>query len=180
MRGWTNILGMILAAMALAGCQEKVDLLADAVPIAPQLTIYEGLPHQHWESELLAAELKTASTTQLHGYPFYEQPLAISEEDQAAIIAALRNRRMKTPAIAGTAKSCGGFHPDYAVCWSADGQKNCVLVCIGCREIEHYRNDATADRYDLRSAQLLEPLSKYRQSRPETKRVQANWDDAMK
>lgn len=176
----TCSLWMILLVATMVGCQEKVDPLADVIPETLQLTVYEGLPHQHWESELLAAELKTAQTTRLHGYPFYEQTLDVSNEDQAAIAAALRNRRMKRPAIAGTEKSCGGFHPDYAIGWIVDGQAYWVLVCIGCREIDLYRDGAKVDRYDLRSAQLLQPLSKYRQNRPDTKHVRANMEATTK
>lgn len=161
------IYGWVLIFMVSAcGCQAKPDPLAGALPSTPQLTVYEGLPHPRWESQLLAAELKAHETIERHEHPFYPAALPVSDEDAAVITAELRNRRARTPATPGTLKACGGFHPDYAICWSADKFEHCVLVCFGCLELEYYRDQQQVERYDLRTSALLTILRKYRQQRP--------------
>lgn len=97
---------------------------------APTLMVYEGLPHQTKEKVLLEREVQRADVTRLLGYPFYKPP-----------VPAKQNARLKS--LLGDAnnygtytgpKTCGGFHPDYAVSWTAEGEPHFILICFGCGE----------------------------------------------
>src|SRR5437867_5072942 len=54
----------------LSGIQEHGEVL-----------LYEGLPHDFWEAELLQSELRRKKTLKLHGYPFYEELLVLKSDD---------------------------------------------------------------------------------------------------
>ncbi len=159
------ILGVPLC-LVLSGCfgprPETMTLKQSA-----RLVLYEGLPHQMYEHQALEAEKKTKPTVTLHEFPFYRETL----ESEA------RRRRspqgppgrpglLRSPTPAG--KRCGGFHPDYAVEWSAVGQTYQALICFGCWEIKIYGPKGETI-YDIRNAArdrlkpLLEP---YRKNRP--------------
>lgn len=98
---------------------------------AQRLMVYEGLPHQAHEKELIAREIVRKDTTRLHGYPFYTPARPAK---QAAGL-----RRVLGSAdsykVYGGPKTCGGFHPDYAVSWNDGAKSYQLLVCFGCGEV---------------------------------------------
>ena len=49
------------------------------------MLLYEGLPSEFWEPELREQELNQAKTIKLHGYPFYEEPIALKGTDAEPI-----------------------------------------------------------------------------------------------
>jgi len=55
--------------------------ISKSIPSSAALKLYEGLPHQSWESDLLKKELAEKKTVLLHGFPFYERPLSVTAAD---------------------------------------------------------------------------------------------------
>ena len=95
--------------------------------------IYEGLPHQGFESELFKREKQRKDIIIIGGYPFYTPKNHESMIGEAALkdIIAKTNNYTQCEGI----KLCGGFHPDYAIEW-ANGDKNYyILFCYSCGEV---------------------------------------------
>jgi hypothetical protein len=138
---------------------------------ADRLTLFEGLPHQLIERELLASERKTKQTVDLHGYPFYSEPLALMPED-AEKLKALLGDATRFASFSGE-KRCGGFHPDYAVEWTVEGQVYHCLVCFGCGEVKIY-GPLGESRFDMErdtEKRLRSVLWAYEKNRPAAKHV---------
>jgi hypothetical protein len=124
---------------------------------ADRMVLYEGLPHQMYEPKALEAEKKAKPTVTLHHFPFYREPLELkADEDQR--LRALLGDPASFDLYSGE-KRCGGFHPDYAVEWSAGGQAYQALVCLGCWEIKIYGPKGETI-YDIRNdaRNQLKPL----------------------
>lgn len=148
---------------------EVNETLVASIRRAERLVIYEGLPHQHWERTQYQAEKQTKPTFVLHGYDFYKEPPELSADDTQRLREIMADERSFVP-FRGE-KRCGGFHPDYAVEWSVDGNLYRGLICFGCYEVKLYgpnqahRNDIAHDAH----AALKQTLGKYRKNRPEPK-----------
>jgi hypothetical protein len=160
------VVASICAAMVGRASSKINDTVLLSIAQASDVVVYEGLPHQSREAKLLAEELKTKETVELHGFPFYKQTLSISHEDQRLLATALSDTHGYRLNKKGTVKTCGGFHPDYAVNWTADGRDNCVLVCFGCCDLRVYGGEHEAI-YSIRNSRLENALQSYRQNRPE-------------
>ena len=131
------------------------------------LKIYEGLPHQGWEHELLRSEIKSKETTKIHGFHFYSNEISPSTAHRDLLVAALSNPEgiMEWAGM----KLCGGYHPDYAVRWKdAKGAEFDALICFGCHEIKLY--GAGSQLYADLSKEVYNPLkevlSEYEDQRP--------------
>jgi hypothetical protein len=137
-----------------------------AIVHADRLTLFEGLPHQFFDRELLASELKTKQTVDLHHYPFYREPLALKPDDAEALKALIGDSTCFTR-FSGE-KRCGGFHPDYAVEWTVEGQVYHCLVCFGCGEVKIY-GPLGESRFDMQretESRLHGVLGAYKKNRP--------------
>ena len=64
--------------------------------------------------------MKTKPTIQLSGFKFYREPLGLKDEDVRTLRGLLGNS--STYRSYSGEKKCGGFHPDYAVEWSSNGE----------------------------------------------------------
>ncbi len=60
---------------------------------AEKVTVFEGLPHQLFESELLKSERAKIEETVIGGYPFYPQQQDLSEKDERALTELLRDEK---------------------------------------------------------------------------------------
>jgi hypothetical protein len=133
---------------------------------ADRLVLYEGLPHQYYERKALESEQKSKPTVILHGFTFYRETLELRAGDGDRLKALLGDPSSFSP-YSGE-KKCGGFHPDYAVEWSAGGQVYRTLICFGCFEAKVY-GPSGGTTYDVgldvqeHFKALLEP---YRKNRP--------------
>ena len=153
----------ILLASAASCSRGKPSL---ASPNPEKITLYEGLPHQMYESGKLAEE-KTKPTVEKGGFPFYRDPLALKDADAKALGTILANPDTFEPF--GGEKKCGGFHPDYALVASSKGEEFTYLICFGCGEVTVYGSGRSETRYDLgRDARtrLEELLKPYQKNRP--------------
>jgi len=91
--------------------------------------VYEGLPHQLFESESLEREIARDDVIQLGDFPFYSPP-----SKSTAAIAKFLSDDSNFDLFRGE-KRCGGFHPDYAVEWQYGENLVCAQICFGCHEV---------------------------------------------
>ena len=147
-----------------------------ASPGPDRITLYEGLPHQKIEREQLAEE-KKKPTVEKGGFPFYRDPLTLKEADAKALSAILGNPDTFQP-FRGE-KRCNGFHPDYALVASSNGEEVTYLICFGCGEAKVYGPDLSETRYDLnrdshkRLGEILKPYQKNRPARSSGRKLDA-------
>jgi hypothetical protein len=166
------------SVVQVAGCHPDPNRLnskdlAEFMPIsagivrASSVTLYEGLPHQNFEADLLKQELENKQTVLIREFPFYERPLPISEADIETL------RQLATTASSFStspgAKSCGGFHPDYCLVWKDADATYEVLICFGCRDVMFFGPTQTlfAEIRKEAGKQFKSTLDKYREQRPE-------------
>src|SRR5215211_6479570 len=133
--------------LVVAGCDRRSRFTPITKNIAhgSSLTLYEGLPHQAWEAELLKKELEAKETITVHGFPFYERPLPVAALDVEELRRLSAARESFSP-YAGP-KACGGYHPDYCLSWK-DGEVTYeLLICFSCHEMKFYgpKHEALAD-----------------------------------
>jgi hypothetical protein len=156
----------LMVALAQAACGDPTDRFTAAIASADRMTLLEGLPHQHFERELLESERRSKPVRELDGYPFYQAPLALSAADAKRLMLLLSDPA--TFQRFSGEKLCGGFHPDHAVEWQQGSRSYRALLCFGCHEVK-LSGPGIDQRYDLTDAaagELKALLSPYRQNRP--------------
>ncbi len=130
------------------------------------LTLYEGLPHQSWDAELLKKELATKKTVTIHGYPFYERPLSVSPTD----VEKLRGLSAAAASFSpyGGPKACGAYHPDYCLSWKEGEAVYDLLICFSCHEMKFYgpKHESLADIRKDAFDQFQVILKRYQDQRP--------------
>jgi hypothetical protein len=141
-RSIQSLLAIVIAALVLPACVASRPI-GTPVPVASaesiragirsanSLMVYEGLPHQAKEPELLEQELKRRDVTRIADYPFYTP--GAPAKDRAALQRILGNANHFSTYTGP--KTCGGFHPDYAITWRDRGSSYHVLICFGCGEV---------------------------------------------
>jgi hypothetical protein len=157
--------GLILGTIAVSSCDRRVGSEA-GVQDADQLVVYEGLPHQLFEKELLDEERKTKETVIWHDFPFYRAPLDVSADDREKLRVLLGDAGSFRPWRGE--KKCGGFHPDYLAEWRAGNTNQRFLICFGCREVKVYgpEEDSRLDLTSEAAEALKEVLGNHRKNRP--------------
>jgi hypothetical protein len=141
------------------------------------LSVFEGLPHHQWEKEMHSSELLREDIIRRQGYPFYFSRLKISDNDCERIQDLFATFSQTAISIEeGTAKRCGGFHPDYLIAWSKDdGQSYSTLICFGCAEMIIAKDGFSLQR-DITAKPFVDELkailSKYRVNRPTKQNAQ--------
>ena len=187
MRHNTHLAGVTTAALllvlvsAIGGCdsREKAAGGSRTQPLpaflhnmqsASSPILFEGLPHQVWEADKLKRELALKRTVELHGFSFYEETWVIEPQTASTLKAVLTQAGALVAPTPGVVivKQCGGFHPDYAIRWTADGRTYEVLICLGCEEAWCYGPDGEL-RCDIGEAALLDlkaTLTPYQRNRP--------------
>ena len=101
---------------------------------ASAIHVYEGLPHQRWESKALAREKGRADVIEVEGFPFYT-PFEVATTDDAKQLAKLVSSHSSFRKYS-PGKRCGGFHPDYLIEWKHGRKVYHCLVCFGCGEVK--------------------------------------------
>jgi cytochrome c553 len=133
---------------------------------ASSLTLYEGLPHQTWEPEVLAKELATKKTIVRHEFPFYERPLPVAAGDVEALRRLSAAGESFAPYLGP--KNCGGYHPDYCLAWKDAETTYELLICFGCHEMKLYgpKQEMLVDIKKEPFTQFEKTLQKYQAQRP--------------
>lgn len=148
----------LLTSLVAAGCSDSprdYEPIATLVAKADTVTLYEGLPREGGEDELLKQELAEKKTFEFGGYPFYAEPMPLSKEDAAVLTAIFDGRDALSDEPPGGNK-CGGFHPDFAVEWENGEDVARVQICIGCHEIKAFSK--TTELWLSLSDQAVEKL----------------------
>ncbi|MBY0232400.1 MAG: hypothetical protein K2W96_24240 [Gemmataceae bacterium] len=151
--------------------KKEIGALAAGIGKAKTVVLHEGLPHQTFESELLAKELKAKKTAKVGGFPFYEETVGLKDAEKDGLLELLKAESSYKP-FSGE-KRCGGFHPDWAVEFKDGDDAYRVLICFGCGEAKILGPKKAELRTDLgeKVGGKLEALLKAkRKNRPEKKK----------
>jgi hypothetical protein len=164
---WTDIEERLKRA---AKAFTKIGPVAKSIVSSKEIQLFEGLPHQYWEKELLDEELKSKRIVQLYDFPFYQEKRAMAEADAAVVRRILSDVR-SVEAWRGE-KLCGGYHPDYLLEWRAGEEVYQVQICLGCHELKFFAKDLKIDCDVHQDAceKLATVLKKYQKNRPMSKR----------
>jgi hypothetical protein len=140
-----------------------------AIARSESMQVLEGLPHHFLERELLASERATKKIQELEGYPFYLEPLTLSDTDAREVSRIMRTWSTYKPFVSPAA--CGGFHPDYALEWSIGTDLYRVLICFNCDELLITGPELTSHNVLEWTAyeKLKKILTAYRKNRPAIK-----------
>lgn len=157
-------IGTAFAGLSKPAAITDVKDLQEALTTADKVEVYEGLPHQMFDADLLKKELKRKDIIKIGEYPFYSPAkTAMNSSDLRAVLSS-----SKSILPFSGEKLCGGFHPDYCVAWTRENQISHALICFGCHEIYFLSNDKSY-RYDLTNEaceNLMKLLSPYGEKRP--------------
>lgn len=175
----------VLAVLWLVGCKQEIKVAFDAAPPPPIETnfdrlpmvlagipktgvalLYEGLPSEFWEPESLVQELARTKTIKLHGYPLYEELLALQETDGEQFTALFSARPSFAKYTDG--KKGGGFHADYCLEWKAGDETTHVVISLEMSEVKMYgpKSELHCDLSPEAAQNLRQLLSRYRKNRP--------------
>ena len=166
---------VLFAALAiLSGCGpsatglEDLEQLAESLQAAKGIKLYEGLPHQHLESQLFEDELESSQIITFDEFPFYATPQKLTMEDGTAFTALFCKADSFVPLDQTAAKACGGFHPDYCLTWRVESNTYLALLCFGCREVKSSGNglEFHADIHESAHDAFVLALQPYHKSRP--------------
>jgi hypothetical protein len=133
---------------------------------AQTVSVYEGLPHQMFESDSYLSEMKRTDVVRIETFPFYGAPLNVSPLEKSKlteiVLGGDAHIRYRGP------KHCGGYHPDYALIWDDTGQKSGAMICFGCQEVIYFtpQGRRIEELGDSANEKLKAVLSKYRVNRP--------------
>lgn len=174
------IVSALAATVLVAGCGGAANFDPPKLPSGTALSLYEGLPHQRFEKELLEKERAKKLIVEFQfdysvmpgytpgptAYPFYKTPLQLKPDDAHQIRDLLANRSTYNEHTGG--KACGGFHPDYAIEWSEGGKTLRALLCFGCSEIILLGGGEDRLFDNGNSGEFEAILKSYRRNRPES------------
>ncbi len=156
-----------LVANALESVVPTLDAAAKyqaSLIAAKHIVVFEGLPHQSWDRELLATESKRADTRMIWEYRFYTPSVVATNAKELRQVLSYPGSIV----VYGGPKACGGYHPDYCISWQAGKSVHRAFVCLGCHEVVLYDGKETLI-YDLGASayeKLNELLAVYRLKRP--------------
>ncbi|MGC4014883.1 MAG: hypothetical protein QM755_10275 [Luteolibacter sp.] len=105
--------------------------------------MFEGLPSQMRHDALLA-ESERMDVFLVSGFPFYQAELEVGPT--SPIVKTLANPE-NLGEFSGE-KRCGGFHPDYTICWESPYGPFQALLCFGCHEVL-FAGGGLPLRYDM-------------------------------
>ena len=148
----------------------QIGTVTKSLVSSKEIQLFEGLPHQRWEKELLDEELKSKRTLELHEFPFYQEKRAMSEDDVAVVRRTLAD--VKSIEAWRGEKLCGGYHPDYLLEWREGEEVYRVQICLGCHELKFFGKDLEiyCDIHEDAFEKLAPVLKKYQKNRPMAKR----------
>lgn len=107
---------------------------------AMTIGIYEGLPHQLRERDLLEKELKREDISKIGGHWFYK-PQVTPNQQVANQLKSMLSRTTSFSVRSSVPTVCGEFHPDFAVAWKSGDRERFVLLCFGCSEAMFIADD---------------------------------------
>ncbi len=175
----------VLVALSLAGCKQEVKVAVDLTPPPPIETnfdrlptvlagipktgaalLYEGLPSDFWEPQLLEQEIARTKTIRHHGYPFYEELLAWQGTDGEQLTALLSARTSFATYTEG--KKGGGFHANYCLEWKTGEGTTHAVIALEYGEVKIYgpKSKLHCDLSPEAAQKLRQLLKPYRKNCP--------------
>ena len=144
----------------------RLQAVLEGIRESGEVVLYEGLPSEFWEPQLREQELSRKKTIRLHGYPFYDERLALRGADVERFTA-LFSAKGSFRRYRG-AKECGGYHPDYCIEWKAGDAATRILICLECGEVKIFgpRSELHCDLSPESGQRLVQWLGPYRKNRP--------------
>lgn len=144
-----------------------------AIKTTDRVAIYEGLPHQTFEPDLLANELLRPDISHICEFPFYDHPIEVTSEEKRRLSAVALHLDIRATPVG--LKLCGGFHPDFAVVWERRGKRYGMLICFGSNEWKrftphHVRHETMSSHVQSEMRQLLSGRNFHRPLRTGTER----------
>jgi len=162
------VLGFVLGIACVGAWLNRHETLQNYAKGPDAVVLYEGLPHQFYERDLLEQERRAKPTQELNDYLFYKEPLGLNEGDAQKLSAVLSDP--SSLQLFEGEKKCGGFHPDYAIELHRASTYFRVLICFGCGEAKVFgSNPRISSRHDLSPdarQSLYRILEGYRKNRP--------------
>ena len=139
--------------------------IARAIGEAGEPVLHEGLPHPMFEAGHFERERKRDDIHEWNGHWFYNEKLPIDKKT-AVELTKLVTENGTFVAFSGE-KKCGGFHPDFALEWTDEGNQFACFLCFGCREAMLFSPQSVL-RCDMTksSAERLKTLLTVRKNRP--------------
>jgi hypothetical protein len=144
---------LLLAATLLAGCTQaprsdvaysppkpvstdfgRLQQALEGILRPGEAVLYEGLPSEFWEPQLLEQEMSRKRTVRIQGYPFYEERLELSGGDAERLTSLLSVGRSFQRLR--ESKTCGGYQPDYCIEWGSDDGTTRILISLECKEVK--------------------------------------------
>ena len=113
----------------------EVDLLKSA-PEGRGVRVYRGLAHPEAQRSRYANQVKAGGWVEFEGFKFFAEPVAVPKETVAKVLGIYR-RSASHEALA-TKTTCAGFHPDWALVWTAGGKRRVIQICYGCHEWKYF------------------------------------------
>ena len=114
----------------------NIEGIFSLLPRNVQPKLFEGLPHQHFRTEEMHAELVGKECVMRQRHFFYKSQPELDESDAARLLELLGSP--STYEIYSGFKGCGGFHPDFALVWQDSETEIEFQLCFGCGDAKIY------------------------------------------
>lgn len=156
----------------MIGAEIDLEWFWTAVKSADRIEVVEGLPHPMWETDSYYHELGRAQNFAIAGEHFYLAPLDVPTESREELRTGILSRSTFVIPRHGQLHSlrlCGGFHADYGLRFSQNGQVEAsLLICFGCGELKLVGPKVvlTTDQTEVGAALFRSKFKDVRQSRP--------------
>lgn len=155
---------MTIGFLAASGCNSSPSS-PKTLNSAATVTVYEGLPHQLREADLLEREKQRPDIVTIGGFPFYT-PSVAANETQATQLKKFLGDTRRYHTYTGEPRDCGPFHPDFAIEWTDGDSAHRILICFSCTEAR-ILSENSEDTYDFNGISELKPLlSEFSSKRP--------------
>ena len=169
---WNATLLLLVTAVGMltaSGCSQSPSWIR-SLNASSSFSVYEGLPHQLREADLLEREKRRPDITMIGGFPFYTPSVAV-DTSQAMQFKKILGDDGRYVTYRGAPTDCGPFHPDFAVQWTDGAMGQQILICFSCSEARVVSNNEQEDYYFKGVSDLKSLLWEYSSKRPNAERV---------
>lgn len=145
---------------------ERLSSVLTGIQESGAVSLYEGLPSIFWDPQLREQELNQKKIIKLHGYPFYEELLALKDADTQQLRALLSAKQSFKPYR--SRKECGGYDPEYCVQWKKGDSITQVLISLECGEVKMFgpQSELLCDLSPEAHQKLKQLLGGYQKNNP--------------
>jgi hypothetical protein len=119
---------------------------------------------------MLERELREKEVVELGGWPFYAEPIELSENDAKRLQELYCQRKSFVPFYGFAA--CGGYHPDWCIKWNNGNKEYLVQFCFGCGEMKTFCGEVELHCHPWDEEQFEKILKPYRKQRPSWKETE--------